>query len=457
MTDHTDRIAAAQSLIDSHDVVELALELGNIDSPTGSEGRAAERVFEWLGDAGFSPRRYGLHPDRFSVAATVPGAGGGFSLLFNGHLDTTLRPDAIWSAADPSDELYRMAWLDGDMIVGDGVVNDKGPTAAFLVAAKALREADLGLLGDIIVSAVCGEIGREPVDEFAGIEYASKDLGTRFMVTHGVIADYALVAEGTGFGVVYAEPGMCLLKISLTSSGPRYYTPYLPERGRLEDSPNAIVLAAAAIERIEEWARQYQSRFAESRDGGDLVPKLSVNAIRSGYPFELTSAPQVAALYVDSYLPPGANPLDVRSELQEVLRAAGIGGVVEITAYRPGFEAVGVTRLVDAIRRQHGAYFGTEPAVVGAEVSSMWRDTNALVELGIPAVSYAPRAAAHARTKAIPAQSLVDAARLYAAIAIDIAMQPRRPWTPLGSHLNTVSDRVGITRRPSRTDDASEG
>jgi acetylornithine deacetylase/succinyl-diaminopimelate desuccinylase-like protein len=456
MTDVSDRIAEAQSRIDPREVVELALELGNIDSPSGSEGRAADRVFEWLQQAGLAPRRYGLHPDRYSVAATVAGGGGGFSLLFNGHLDTTLRPDAVWSAADPTDRLYRGAWLEEDMIVGDGVVNDKGPTAAFLVAAKALHDADLDLPGDVIVSAVCGEIGREPVDEYTGIDYSSKDLGTRFLVTHGVVADFALVAEGTGFGIVYAEPGMCLLKVRIRSKGPRYYTPYLPDRGRLEDSPNAIVLAAAVIERIEEWARDFQTRFSESRDGGNLIPKVSVNAIRSGYPFETTSAPQVAGLYVDAYLPPGANPLDVRDELREVLSGAGIEGDVDVTAYRPGFEAVGASRLIDGIRRQHESYFGAAPIAVGPEVSSMWRDTNALIELGIPAVSYAPRAASHARTKAIPTQSLVDAARVYAAIAIDIASQPRQPWTPLGSHLNTVSDRVGITRRPARILDSED-
>ena len=69
------------------------------------------------------------------------------------------------------------------------------------------------------------------------------------------------------------------------------------------------------------------------------MPKASINAIRSGYPFNLTSAPQVCSFYVDTRILPGANPLDLRDELRGVLAAAGVEGTVELFLYRPGFEA----------------------------------------------------------------------------------------------------------------------
>jgi acetylornithine deacetylase/succinyl-diaminopimelate desuccinylase-like protein len=434
-----DRVLAQ---IDHHEVIDLALALGNIDSPTGSEGPACEYVFDWLARNGFEPRRHGLVADRFSVSATLSGSGGGQSLIFNGHLDTTLRPDAIWSARDPLEPLYRGAWLEDEMIVGDGVVNDKGPVAAFLVATKAIRDAGISLKGDLTMSAVAGEIGREPVDEFQGPDYLSKDLGTRFMVTHGVVADYALVAEGTGFGIVWVEPGMAQFKVTVTTEQPRYYTPYLPRPTSLAGSPNAIVRATAVIAEFETWALEYQQRFTEVRKGGTIVPKASVNAIRAGYPFELTSAPQVCSFYVDAYLRPGSNPNDIRFELQALLAASSTPGTVELMVYRPGFEAVGVERLVESIHRCHVQYFGSEPDPVGPQVSSMWRDTNAFTELGIPAVSYAPRAAEHAKRKALRAQDLVDAANLYAMIALDVCDQDRLAWTPLGSHLNAGDRRA---------------
>jgi hypothetical protein len=64
----------------------------------------------------------------------------------------------------------------------------------------------------------------------------------------------------------------------------------------------------------------------------------------------------------------------------------------------------------------------------------MWRDTNAFLELGIPAVSYAPRAASHATTKSFKVKDLTDAALVYARIAMDLCCQDRPPHVPLGAH-----------------------
>lgn len=420
--------------IDPQEVTGLALALGNVDSPTGSEGPAGQFVYDWLERNGFAPKKYALVPERFNVAAVLPGSGGGYSLIFNAHLDTTLRPDAVWSARDPADPLYHSAWVEGGQIHGDGVVNDKGPMAAFLVAAKAIKDSGYPLRGDLIVSAVAGEISREPAEEWQGPQYLSKDLGARFMVTHGVVADFALVAEGTGFGIVGIEPGKAHFKVTVVTDGPRYYTPYLPRPTELAGSGNAIVRAAAAIAAFERWAYEYQVRNAYRGPSGTIVPKASVNAIRSGYPFNVTSAPQVCAFYVDTRILPGANPMDVREGLRGVLRDAGVDGTVELYLYRPGFEAKGAERLIETIRRCHGQVFDTPPAVVADAVTSMWRDTNAFNELGIPAVSYAPRAATHATTKSFKVKDLTDAALVYARIAMDLCTQERPARVPLGAH-----------------------
>lgn len=422
--------------INPQEVVDLALELGNIDSPTGSEGAAGQYVHDWLATNGFEPRKYALAEDRFNVAARLDGSGGGYSLIYNAHLDTTLRSDAVWSARDPADPLYHSAWVDGDEIFGDGVVNDKGPMAAFLVAAKAIHEAAYPLRGDLVVSAVAGEISREPIDEWQGPGYLSKDLGARFMVTHGAVADFALVAEGTGFGIVGIEPGKAHFKVTIYTDTPRYYTPYLPRPTGLADAPNAIVRSAAVIAAFETWAYEYQTSQTYRGPHGTIVPKASINAVRSGYPFGLTSAPQIAALYVDTRILPGANPLDIRDELRDVLRHAGVDGTVELFLYRPGFEAKGAERLIETVRRCHDQVFDRPPEIVADAVTSMWRDTNAFNELGIPAISYAPRSKSHAARKSFAVKDLTDAAIAYARIAMDLCNQERAPFTPLGAHPN---------------------
>ena len=422
--------------IDPEEVVELALALGNIDSPTGSEGAAGQFVYDWLTANGFAPRKFALTPERFNVAAWLDGSGGGYSLIFNSHLDTTLRSDAIWSARNPTDPLYHSAWVEGDEIYGDGVVNDKGPMAAFLVAAKAILQSGHQLKGDLIVSAVAGEISREPIEEFQGPEYLSKDLGARFMVTHGAVADYALVAEGTGFGIVGVEPGKAHFQVTVFSDQPRYYTPYLPRPTAIHEAPNAIVRTSAVIQAFETWAFDYQTRMTYAGPNGTIEPKASINAIRSGYPFSLTSTPQLCSFYVDTRILPGANPLDLRDELRKVLADVGVPGKVELILYRPGFEAVGAERLIETIRRCHDQVFEQPPTIVGAPVTSMWRDTNAFNELGIPAVSYAPRSVSHAARKSFKVKDLTDAAVAYARIAMDLCDQEREAFSPLGGHIN---------------------
>jgi len=77
----------------------------------------------------------------------------------------------------------------------------------------------------------------------------------------------------------------------------------------------------------------------------------------------------------------------------------------------------------------------------------MWRDTNAFNELGIPAISYAPRSQSHASTKSFKVKDLTDAAIVYARIAMDLCDQERPASVPLGAHLNrdiaaSVADRL---------------
>jgi hypothetical protein len=58
--------------------------------------------------------------------------------------------------------LYHSAWVEDDEIYGDGVVNDKGPMAAFLVAVKAIRDRLPARRPGR--RAVASEISHEPVD-----------------------------------------------------------------------------------------------------------------------------------------------------------------------------------------------------------------------------------------------------------------------------------------------------
>jgi acetylornithine deacetylase/succinyl-diaminopimelate desuccinylase-like protein len=411
--------------IDRDALIALALELSNIDSAVTHEAAVGERIHQWLAHEGFRPRKVGLHAERFNVMGVLEGSGGGYSLLFNSHMDTHVPREQDWVHLDVHAPEYHSAWVDGDLLCGEGIVNDKGPMAAFLMAAKAIKDSGHRLKGNIVLTAVIAETSHEPVDEPPGTIVETKDLGARFLASHGGIADYALIAEGTGFGLVWVEPGEYWYKITLRSRQPPFYTPYLPPRTTLAESPNMIVAAAAAIEAIERWAADYQQRNVFRSPGGTIVPKAQIGGIRAGDPNRPILAPQIAALYVDVRAVPGQDPLSTAAEIAKVLSGIGLDATVELFSFRRGYEARNIERLADSVMRAHRATFGAEPKPPNVEASSLWRDINIYNELGIPALTYGPRAAAHAYKRALPSESLYQAACAYARTAIDLCNQEK--------------------------------
>src|SRR5207237_7716750 len=257
--------------IDRDELIELALALGNIESPAGEEARIGNFIYDWLQRNEFLPRRIGFVPERSCMAGVLPGTGEGISLAFNSHMDTARQLDDLVRKLPES--AGRAAWVDGKYIMGAGIVNDKGPMAAWMIAANAIRKSGVKLRGDLLLTMVPGEIDQEPVDEFTSPQYLSKEVGARYLITRGVIADYALVAEGTHFKVAWTGAGKACFKISVL--GKVMYIPYLPPRGELAQSPNAIVKTAAVIAGLENWARDYERNGVVDTPGGRVVPKAN--------------------------------------------------------------------------------------------------------------------------------------------------------------------------------------
>lgn len=411
--------------IDQDELIALALRLANIDSVVTQEAVVANAVHDWMKAEGFAPRKIGLLADRFNVLGSLRGTGGGYSLLFNSHLDTHVPNEPDWVHEDPTIDEYHKAWIEEDLICGEGIVNDKGPMAAFLIAAKAIRKVGYPLKGDLLLASVIAETSHEPVDGPPGAIVETKDLGSRFLACHGGIADYVLVAEGTGFGLVWAEPGEYWYKITLRSTQPPFYTPYLPDRTSLRASPNMIVAAAAVIEVLEDWAAAYQIRNTYDYGGGTMVPKAQIGGIRSGDPSRPILAPQLCSLYLDVRATPDQDPLALREELAAVVAATGIAAEVELYSFRRGYEAKNIDRLKNSVSRSHLETFGEPIAAANIEASSLWRDINIYNELGIPALTYGPRAANHAFKRALSIDSLYQAACVYARIAIDLCSQDK--------------------------------
>ncbi len=417
------------SMINKDELVQLVLDMCNIDSPTGYEKDVLEFIYAWFENEGFPPKKVGMLEDRYNVVAMLKGKGNGYSLLFNAHTDTALSKDATWVDINAAAPILHSAWRDGNILVGFGVINCKGPLAATMIAAKALKESGVQLNGDLLVTAVCSEVSMDPVDELQPPKYQSREVGTEYMVAHGVLADYALVAEGTGYGYSRVLSGVAGYKLTIALEHGRSYIPFLKRPTTMEESPNAIVNMAKVIEAFEDWAYQYQQKYQTEFNGATVIPKASIMGIRGGDPTNHGAVIGVCSLYIRAFMPPGFNPLTIVRELREMTDKIGVPVEIEPYAYRPGFEGENTEMLTDAIEKAHQSVFNEKTRPINSGYSSMWRDCNIFNAFGIPSVTYGPGGRADnlpgGIAFGIPVDELYDFAKAYALIALDICNQEK--------------------------------
>ncbi len=409
--------SAVLSRIHEDELVELVLNLSNVESPPGFEGPVGDAIYEWLADQELDPQRVGMFEDRFNVFAEVRGKGRGPALAFNAHMDVSVSREDHLTTRDPSLPEYHLGWADGDMLIGNPVVNDKGPMSAFMIAARAIRDAGVRLDGSIYLSMVAGEIGQEPVDEFQGKRYLSKEVGTRYLLNHSPRPQYCLCAEATAFKKGWVEAGKAFYKITVYG-GPVLYTPYLRRPYSQADQPNAILRAVPLLQRLEEWAYEYEQTHTYECAGGTVIPKVNISAVRSGRPWMILTNPEVLMLYLDIRTVPGQDGGLLRYELEDMLEGLGLEGKVEQFLNRDGYEAKGIEPLADALDAAHVAEFSVAPEIATAPETSMWRDHNVYNEMGIPALTYGPPGVAGDGSYAVSKADLLRTARVYALTAL---------------------------------------
>jgi len=128
------------------------------------------------------------YKDRPNVIAKLPGAGGGRSLILNGHIDVvTIGERAKWKH-DPWG-----AKIEDGKIFARGATDMKGGIAAMMKAMEAIIKSGIKLRGDIMVQSVVNE------------EHAGN--GALACVAKGYAADAAIITEPSGSNVVVTESG----------------------------------------------------------------------------------------------------------------------------------------------------------------------------------------------------------------------------------------------------------
>lgn len=204
--------------------VSFLQELIGTPSPSGREAEAAEMAAEKMRAVGFSVRIDSLN----DVMATLKGAGGGRSLLLNGHLDHVPAGDMT----DPySGRVMDGApfGVEGEVVYGRAASDMKGAVAAMVMAGAVLVELGVELKGDLKVAAVVQE-------ETGGV-------GTISTIQEGqFLGDVVVVGEATNMDIALGHRGGAGMSVVVRG---RSCHASAPERG-----VNALYKAADLIARI---------------------------------------------------------------------------------------------------------------------------------------------------------------------------------------------------------------
>ncbi len=381
MTSTTDPGLAERVIqcVDQQRLVDTACAYVSTPSPTGSEQAMAETVRAAFEDTGLQVAWQEVEEGRPNVLGTLEGEGGGPTLMFNGHMDTS------YSGLEPHLRgivgFQPRAMVKDGRIYGLGISNMKGALACYLEAVRAVRDAGVRLGGDVVIACVVGEIEKTQWgEEFRGAEYRGYAAGSRYLPSHGGIADMCILGEPTEQRVVLGHYGTMWARIS--THGPFIHTAF--SSGRMAE--NSIVRMHEVLDEVLDWIPEWQKR---SRYRG-LDGVVNIGSVRGGYPWRVSRTPNRTDLFLDVRVPPTMPMQEAKRALSDLVRALrgrhpdyGIEYEVFITA--PGAEIDEQHPLIQAIDVGHERVFGQPPE---RDAVRWFSDASALTRYGIETVNY---------------------------------------------------------------------
>jgi acetylornithine deacetylase len=366
--------------VDRDRLVETASRMIGVHSFTGDEEGMARLMVELYESLGLQVQWQQVEDGRANVLGTRRGEGGGRSLMFNGHMDTSYSGREAWLRHVPG--FQPAAFVRDGRLYGLGISNMKGALACYVEAVAALADAGVRLRGDVLVAAVCGEIEKTQYGDAQGPEYRGYAAGTRYLVSHGGVADMCLLGEPTEGKVVLGHFGSLWLRIRV--HGDFVHTAF--SEGRRDR--NSIVRAHQVLGALLEWIPRWEDDPENAYRGAKAI--VNVGAIEGGFGWRVSRTPHHADIFLDVRVPPTKPMSAARRQVLEMVRELaarfpdfGVEGEVYVTA--PGAEIEESHELVAAIDAAHEEVYGEPPS---RDVTRWFSDASALTRYGVPTVNY---------------------------------------------------------------------
>ena len=359
-------------MIDRDRLVDLALRLVSTPSFTGSEQPAAELMRDVLDGIGLQTQWQQVEEGRANVLGTWAGAGGGPTLMFNGHLDTSYSGREPWLQGIPG---FQPEGFERDgRIYGLGISNMKGALASYVEAVRAVQDAGVRLRGDVLIAAVAGEIEKTQQGDAQGAEFRGYAAGSRYLVAHGGVADMCILGEPTENKLVLAHFGSLWLRLS--THGPFIHTAF--SVGRRDE--NSILKMRPVLDAVLDWLPSWE----EEMSYGEVRGVANVGSIEGGFGWRASRTPHRTDLYLDLRVPPNVPMAEARAKALEFARSLdSVDAEVYVTA--PGAEIDEGHPLVSALAEAHEEVFG---APAERDVTRWFSDASVLTRYGIATVNY---------------------------------------------------------------------
>lgn len=373
---YSELAARAIEHVDRERLIKLVMDLVDIPSPTGEEKDMANAVYAELQAAGFDATLQPIGDDRYNAIGRLQGRGGGKSLMFNGHLDTSFGPEQAHRGIGYE---CKATLIDDEWIYGMGSFNMKSAMGTYIVASEAIQKAGIRLAGDIVIAGVAGEIEKSPVNEYEGRKYQGYGVGTKYAITHGAVADFCILGEPTNMMLIPRHCGTTWIKI--TVPGRLIHTAWS------DVDTNAINKSRKVLDAIHEWIPDYCRRNTL----GDFQPRVNVSAIEGGWPWRGARTPDNCCIYMDVRTLPDSLPVEAYNEVREVIRRV-VGEYPELEGTRadifvsaPGTSIADDHELIRTITEAHTQQLGKAPET---GIETWYSDAAHMNRYGIPTVNY---------------------------------------------------------------------
>lgn len=252
-------------------------------APPYGEAALVQILAEHLDRLGASISIKEVAPDRPNLLAHFEGRDTSHTILLDAHTDTVshLHMDIAPFAAE----------VRGGRLYGRGACDTKGPMTAMLLALEQLVGTG-ELACNVIFAATC--------DEEAG------GGGARHLITSGIQADFAIVAEPTDLCLVTRHKG--ILRASIAISGKAVHSSE-PQRGE-----NAIYPMGALISELERASREFENCTPVPDLG---TPTLAVTMISGGEAANII--PPRCSLMIDRRTLPSEDAEEVKVGIEELV------------------------------------------------------------------------------------------------------------------------------------------